>query len=171
MPRRFSKQREEFSKEAHALVERHLAAMSRHELDDGITNSSPELQREVLLILVGTNTKSPWQLAEVIGRLLRRRLPLTEPDLLQILDWVHPRFAPMGHVVSTIERFAAENELSPRLRGELEKLREVDVPYRDRATALRIEARIATVFANAPSILRPTKTSPIPPTPTTWSSS
>jgi hypothetical protein len=100
-----------------------------------------------------------WVLMETIRSLLRRSLPLSEADVIRLLDWpvrasdlpahqspffISPHIFPLSGLAAAAENFVKENGISPPLRKALEpfveKLKASDHDRECRKIADRLDA-------------------------------
>ena len=99
-----------------------------------ILQSDEQTQRRAALAIVrwlemhGTSTfdTNSWKMREALFFLLKRKLPLTEADVLAVLDWsTHVRtnyWRGLPQVIQVLADYLKTNELTPRLTERVERL-------------------------------------------------
>ncbi len=73
-----------------------------------------------------TFDSNSWKMRQALFALLKQRLPLTEPELLALLDWsIHVRnnqWRGLAQIIKVLGDYLRENELSQRLGSKVEGL-------------------------------------------------
>ncbi len=100
-----------------------------HEADEIRAQASTDFYRVNAHLLPGWDPiwKRRRQTAVVLGALLRRSLPLEQPELIAILKWCNSaerlstHFGPIGAIVRTLERYVVRAPLDVELRGETKR--------------------------------------------------
>lgn len=96
---------------------------------EALLKSDPQTQRQCLIDLVdrmrtsGKDFQLRWTFEEIYGRLLQRKLPLEETDILKVID--QARFGTcVGFSIKAAERFVAESGLTDQVRDALTSFRQ-----------------------------------------------
>ncbi|MEM1448967.1 MAG: DUF4132 domain-containing protein [Planctomycetota bacterium] len=90
-----------------------------------LLNASRQTQAEALLRLgrILQDGSHSWHVQGSFQDLMKRKLPLDEEEIVEILGWSH-QVAPFAHYIATLERYLKASECSARLRDAIVEFRD-----------------------------------------------
>lgn len=141
--------------------QRYGSSLSESKAAKQILDSSPEDQRAVLFAAIvwieGNSSRkhfSPYsgegyRVHELLCRLLQRKLPLSQDDLMKLLDRATKRstFTPVGYVLRSVERHLKDNALDEPMRASLAAVEKaVQRQYYSPAEKTKLSRRISAML-------------------------
>ncbi len=97
-----------------------------------------------------TFDSNSWKMRQALFALLKQRLPFTEPEVLELLDWsIHVRnnqWRGLAQIVKVLSDYLRENELSQRLGTRIEALTEAVQAERASAEVQRQVMRLGELI-------------------------